>query len=333
MHRSPTSEFERRRSVSTNGPAAQHMVLRAARRKSGEPGVDASHRPVVSEMAILRQPQDIERIERQPQAYPAADANHGDRGDLSQTSHDSSRKGTQDLSLFAARCSDNSLQSGLEHRHHLLADAAWLLVPDSRDGLVQSLRAVLAALQHAGGKFLFGSFGGSLARRATGDIQHRSGEPVHGRGVHLAVVGLRHRRQHGRAWPGVGQRVHRAALAKCEVRRGLSERLHQRARGGSITVALLSFLLPPANSSIVGLPNAGRDISRKSLKVTGGFARKNFKVARKNWKIQPHRKRGCTSASVRDLGGSRGPHSPTNHTLIKPVCCPNNGVHLKWHLR
>jgi hypothetical protein len=52
------------------------------------------------------------------------------------------------------------------------------------------------------------------------DLQHRSGQPIHQRGVHRSAQGPRHRHQHGRQRLLARQRVRRAPLEEREVRGG-----------------------------------------------------------------------------------------------------------------
>ena len=61
----------------------------------------------------------------------------------------------------------------------------------------------------------------------------------------------------GRAIEG---RVHRAAVAKREVRRGLPQGLRRRLGGGRLAGELLRLLLPRADSSSTRLPHAGRGV-------------------------------------------------------------------------
>ncbi len=61
----------------------------------------------------------------------------------------------------------------------------------------------------------------------------------------------------GRAIEG---RIHRAAVAKCEVRRGLPQGLRRRLGGGRFVGELLRLLLPRADSSSTRLPHASRGV-------------------------------------------------------------------------
>ncbi len=69
--------------------------------------------------------------------------------------------------------------SGLVLRHHLHSDAVGVLLPCSRDGLVQSLRDLLAIVEQYGCRFLCGGFGGSVVERDARNFQYRSRLTVH----------------------------------------------------------------------------------------------------------------------------------------------------------
>ena len=79
----------------------------------------------------------------------------------------------------------------LEFRHHLRADATGIHVPDGGDRLVQPLRAVVAAVEHAGGAVLPGGAGGGVGSGPAGDLQHRPGLAVHLARVHRPAGGGR----------------------------------------------------------------------------------------------------------------------------------------------
>ena len=50
-----------------------------------------------------------------------------------------------------------------------------------------------------------------------GDLQHRSGQPVHQPCLHCRAEGGRHPDLHGRSWPVDGQRLHRTAVALAQI--------------------------------------------------------------------------------------------------------------------
>src|ERR1022692_1894412 len=72
----------------------------------------------------------------------------------------------------------------------------------------------------------------------------------------------RRRYQHG--WQGSldRQRVHRTAVAQCEVRRGLSARIYRRHRGTQSACPVLQLLQHTPFASITRLPDAGRCLLR-----------------------------------------------------------------------
>src|ERR1017187_2414079 len=72
----------------------------------------------------------------------------------------------------------------------------------------------------------------------------------------------RRRDQHG--WQGSldRQRVHRTAVAQCEVRRGLSARIYRRHRGTQSACPVLQLLQHTPFASITRLPDAGRCLLR-----------------------------------------------------------------------
>ena len=57
---------------------------------------------------------------------------------------------------------------------------AWVHVPDGGDRLVQPVRALVAAVEHAGGAILPGGPRRGVVAGPAGDLQHRPGVPVHG---------------------------------------------------------------------------------------------------------------------------------------------------------
>ena len=109
-------------------------------------------------------------------------------------------------------------------------------------GLVQSLRAVVAVVEHVGRTVLPGGVGGGAPRRHAGDLQHRSRRAVHGRGVYGSLGGGGRAGEHGRSWPVDGQRVRRTPVADGEVRAPLPARLRDAASLAGGPGGLLSVL-------------------------------------------------------------------------------------------
>src|SRR5438876_6421191 len=137
---------------------------------------------------------------------------------------------------------------------------------------------------------------------AAGNFQHRSGGAVHQRVVHRAAGGARDRDQHGRAGPGDGQHLCGAAVAKREVRRGLSERIRAGAGGGEASGKVFSVLQSGASPSGLELSDAGGDLLRKTERPSmrqkrggaGGRARSGSSFIG-----QPGAKFPCEEATMR----------------------------------
>src|SRR5580692_11802760 len=89
MDRSRPSATHRATAVRTAGSRAFELLLRAAAGERGELAAVARARRVVSEVAVLRQPQDGRRVRRRPPSRPAADAYFGNRGALPQAASES----------------------------------------------------------------------------------------------------------------------------------------------------------------------------------------------------------------------------------------------------
>jgi len=327
MHRTESSRAERCLPVPASRPAAIDVLLRTGRRESGESVTDARHRRAVFEDTVLRQSPYGHGFGRQPQADSASDAADGHRSDLQQATDHTSSIEPQNIPVFTAKYDDYAARPGLEHRHHIRSHVSRFSLPGCGHGLVQPLRAIMATVEHARRRILPGGAGGSPRPRPSGNFQQRSGQPVHGRVVHLAAGELRHIDQYGRPRPGNRQRVYRAAVANSEIRGGVPEGLFHGMGGGSFAGKLLSVLLPRANTPIARLPHAGGGLSN-ALAVVEHRRRKNNKKSRAKWgELKHYLKRKQASASARDLGGVSRAAKLISYTLNNPFGCPNNGVH------
>ena len=256
MDRTRTCDAECCPPMRAVGSTPFDLVLPAARRSGGELGVDALNRRTVSQDTVLRQSKDSEVARRQSQTCTAFDAANGTRGRLSETAHDPTRCRTQDLPLFTAKCDHCSSRSGMEHRHHLSADATRILVSGRGDRLVQSLCVELATFQHAHDRFLSRGARRSTHRSTTGDLQQRPRLPVHGDDVYRATYYARCGNQYGRSWSSAGQRVCRAALEEREARGGVLEGLLGWMGSGGESHRVLSLLLPRTHSPGTRLSHA-----------------------------------------------------------------------------
>src|SRR6516164_5199435 len=151
----------------TPGPQPLDLLPPPGDRVGGGPAVDAVDRPAVPRDPVLREPEDGGVLEAvrggsQPQAGPTPHEADGAGGAASPTANDRGGARREGLPLPAARSYADSRGRGLEFGHHVCADEAWLHVPDGGDRLVQPLRPVLAAVEHAGGRLLFEGAGGGV---------------------------------------------------------------------------------------------------------------------------------------------------------------------------
>src|SRR5215472_3021832 len=132
---------------------------------------------------------------------------------------------------------------------------AWLGAEGSVIGRFDSIRPVipsalindalflgLGSIGLVGGRLLPGGPGVGTEDGVSGDLQFRSTGAVHQRGFHAAAGGAWDHHQHGWARTGDGQYFCGAAVAKREVRRGLSEGLRANVRGRDESSKLLSVL-------------------------------------------------------------------------------------------
>jgi hypothetical protein len=149
-------------------------------------------------------------------------------------------------------------------------------VADSGSGLLRS-----GIASRAGGK-------------ETGDIQQRSGQPVHERWLHggAPISGCAH--QHGWTRPGVRQHHGGALVAECEIRGGVSEGLCDTARGAVEFEGALCVLQRGASAPVVVLRDAGGGLQRRKERFQGAESAS----------------RGCNSSSR----GGRLPRRPSHRT-------------------
>ena len=149
MHRTRTRGADDRAAMRIVGTHEKHVVLPAGGRIGRDPRADASGRRAVFADALFRQPQALPRVGSEPQAHPTADACDGHRGDLPEAADHLARRRTQDLPIFTTECGGHAARPSVVQRHHVRAAAAWVHVSGGGDGLVQSLRAELALVEHA----------------------------------------------------------------------------------------------------------------------------------------------------------------------------------------
>ncbi len=187
MDRSRPSATHRATAVRTAGSRAFELLLRASAGERGELAAAARARRTVSEVAVLRQPQDGRRVRRGPASRPAADAHFGHRSSLSQAALEPSGSRPPDLPVPVARRGDRAPQPGLEHRYYLYSDAWRLSVSGRRDGLVQPVCTQLGTVQHDGNRLL----PGRARRRVPHSASPKSGTPTRARSLPLPTFWLR----------------------------------------------------------------------------------------------------------------------------------------------
>ncbi len=330
MYRTESSKSEHRSAVRAAGLASVNLLLPTSRRVGRELGTNATDRRAVFEIPILRLPKHFTRTEVQSKTYPTAHASDEYRSDLSQKANHSASCRTQDIPVFTTKCGDNADRPGVEHRHHLHSDAAWILVLGCSNRLVQPVRVIVAAFEHAARRVLHRGVAGSVGQVAARDLQHRSRMSVHLDDVYIGAEEKGCGYQYGRPRASVGQRIHRTAVAKRQIRRGLLKRLPRRLGGGNATGGLFRLLSKRAAASISRLQN-----------TRGGLL---FKNLGQNWRTKSlfvnrlHRENENSPRTRTRCRGSampvRGPLAayPNHHLLNTPICCPKNGVHFT-HLR
>src|SRR5215469_3448565 len=122
------------------------------------------------------------RLSRQSQAGAALDAAIGADGDLPAPEYQQAGGSAQDLPVPARRARHRAGQSSLVLGRHLHPDGQGLSLFGGDHGLGQPRGAGVAAVQYARRRFLRrGARGRALALWPAGDLQYRSGQPVHQR--------------------------------------------------------------------------------------------------------------------------------------------------------
>ena len=175
MHRTGPSTVERSSAMQTFGAEPIELALSPAGRVGGELGVDAADRRAIPEGALLRREEDGQDVRHQSRPRRTAAAADGPGSDLPQAATVAEHDGTPDLPLFVAEFEGRAAEPGVGQRHHLRAHAAGLDVLDGGHGLVQSLRAVVAVVEHFGRTVLPGGVGGGVAR-----LRRKSSTPTRG---------------------------------------------------------------------------------------------------------------------------------------------------------
>src|ERR1700680_3624022 len=266
MDRSHSFTPQHSTAVRTAGSAALDLLLPPLCGDRGEPASAPSARPPVSEVPVLRKPQDGRRVGSEPQAHPTADAHSGHRSPVSQTELKPPGTGSRGVCVPAAWRRDRTSQPCLEHRYYLHSNARWLPVPGRGDGLVQPFCSQLGAIQHAGNRLLLGGAPPRVPLRPTRNLELRSGLAVHLGRLSGSAQAARDLDQHGRPRPRARQCFHRTAVALAQVRTDLSWRLRHRTRTVPGPGELLPLLQSPASAPGARLSNARGSVSAQTQK-------------------------------------------------------------------
>ena len=133
------------------GHALQRLPS-AEGRDADESDVDASDRRAVHQMPLLRLTQAHGLLTQgmpsgEPQACEALDGGDGARGDLPKTSHNEAGARKQKVPIFASRAGNTASWPCLVRRHNLHSSASRVRLPGGRHGLVQPVRALVAAVE------------------------------------------------------------------------------------------------------------------------------------------------------------------------------------------
>ncbi len=255
-------ETEHCATVCACGSVAIGFVLCASARNRRESGLDAASGRAIHADAILWGSEDARmagpsRLRGQCEACAPAPAANGIGSDLRETEAVGFGARASDLSVSATRAANCKAQSSMGNRHHLYPHAARVCVFGGDYGLVQPLRSVLGAVDHAGRNFLRGGTGMGVENRTSRDFQFGSGVSIHERAVHRPASGMRRCDQHGWPRPSHGQHLCGTPLADHKIRRSVSERLCGNQRSDRKSPGIFFVLQSGTDSPIPGLPDSG----------------------------------------------------------------------------
>jgi hypothetical protein len=204
------------------GSEPVELLLRAGDGVGREPGTHGEDRPGVHGPSVPWQSRHdglaaARRARDQSQTGAAADAVDGSGSGVSEAAIVGRRSRPPGLSVSASERVDRARGPGVEHGYHVYSAAERVHVPDGGDGLVQPLRAVVAAVEHAGRGVLSGGAGGGIEPRQARGVQYGPGGSVHVVVIHDSGGVVGREGEHGRPGSMPGQRVRGAFVADGEV--------------------------------------------------------------------------------------------------------------------
>lgn len=215
--------------VRPNGVAALELLLRARAIKHRDTAAPEKGRRDLHREAILRIQEDHASIAegglpRQSEEGAGHYARIGACRDPAWPSHLEEPSRAHQVSLPPSGSRGPQASTGMEHRHHLHSIASWLCVPCGIHRLVQSPGALIPTVQQPGHHILPGGIRVGYSKVwSSRDSQYRSRSPVHITGICRCRTGVRYSLQHGWSRKGTRQRLRRATMALCEIRRGLPQ--------------------------------------------------------------------------------------------------------------
>ena len=248
--------------------AAFNRLLQSKGRKCFQYRVDASYRRALYEVAVLRfkkahRASSLRRPACEPKTCFQANGSDGYTGHLPKASNNKGRPRKQKVSLSSSRANHLSSKPGLVCRHNVHSSTSRIHLFSGSHGLVQPIRASVAAIKFAGNNFLHRRLAGSAGGiRFTQYFQYRSGKPIYKYRLYRLPKRRGYRHKYGWTWACIRQHFHREIVAYFEVRGGLPQGLPINERSRSQPYKLFCFLRQHSASSVAGLQNSSRYVSK-----------------------------------------------------------------------
>lgn len=196
----------------------------------------------------------------------ALHARNGNRRDSSTPKPEQSHPGSAPFSLPLAKCSYFAAQPRLGNRYYLHQASARLDVSGCDTGLVFSLCSQLGTGSNTRNAIRCGRGFQGTEDCHPRNPQQRPGKPLYQFPVSQSGSRFWGQGEHGRPWASHGQHLYGKALAKPEVRGGVSQGLRVTAGGQDRHCQLLGLLQQEAPTSVTGLQNTGDSLLLKVVK-------------------------------------------------------------------
>ena len=227
MDRSQPSSTISNKSVSSFEPVESELLLQRKRPELARQGVVKRDRLNLHKSAIKwisnNQARACQkRISSQPKTRADMHEKTWAGGTATGTSSLEEAPRTRKIPILAKRYGDSRATASLEHRYHVHSAAWRVYLPDSSNGLVLTVSPLKPTIKQFRGKLLHRGLRAGFGKLwKAGDIQHGPGSTIHK--PELCRGGDREGNpsEHGWSRKGFRQCIHREALEKCEIRRGL----------------------------------------------------------------------------------------------------------------